>query len=161
MSIETRSFIGLTMFVADELPATNDSAGFEALTWIPVKGLVTGPALGVTHSAVEIPDLQTGFGLAVKGMGQGIESSLVCRAIANDPGQAKLKELAEAGRGEASIKVGWGSAAGQALDDGDPVKYAQGFLHSYRENAATGDSYEGFEVTFRQNAAHVNAVEPA
>lgn len=158
---DTKSFIGLTLFVADELPATNNAAGFEALTWLKVNGLVTGPAFGVTHAAVEIPDLQTGFGRAVKGMGQGMESSLSCRYISGDAGQEKLKELAELGGGVASIKIGWGTGANQALVQDDEVKYAQGFLHSYQENAATGDSFEGFTVTFRQNAPHVVDEEPA
>lgn len=161
MSLDTRSFIGLTLYIAESVPATNDAAGFEALNWVLVDGLVTGPAFGVTHSAIDIPDLRTGFGKAVKGMGQGMESPMTFSAKANDAGQTLIKQLAETGGGVGSVKIGWGSAANEQLDEGDPVKYASGFFHTYQENPASADSYEGFEVTFRQNAAHILATEPA
>ena len=158
----SRSHIGKTMFVSAALPETNDTAGFEALSWTPVAGLVQGPQFGYQHAMIEIPDLQTGRGSAVKGMGTGAESSMALKLTPNsDAGQELVKTIADGPQGKVSIKLVRGSGTGNAVQAGDPVEYAQGILHSYMLNAADGDSYEGFTVSFRQNAEHVTGTEPA
>jgi hypothetical protein len=146
----TRSFIGSTIYVAVGAPATNNAAGFEALTWVKVNGLVTGPGFGVTHATVEIPDLETGFGRGVKGMGQGMESQMTFREIEADPGQLAIRGLANAGGGVGSLRINF-----EGVAPGSPVEYAQGFFHSAQGNPVTGENYSGFSITFRQNQASV------
>lgn len=157
----SRSHIGKTMFVSATLPASNTTSAFEGVSWTEVAGVVNGPQLGYQHAMIEIPDLKLGRGTAVKGMGTGSESTMAFRLVADDAGQGIVKTIADSAQGQVSIKMVRGSGSGNAVTAGDPVEYAQGILHSYTLNAADGDSYEGFSVTFRQNAEHLTGTEPA
>lgn len=161
--MSTGSHIGKTIYVAEALPATNDAAGFQALTWVKVNGVQTLPQLGVTHSDIPVPDLQTGFTAGIKGAGTGNDSTMTFRKVASDAGQEDVRNRANAGGtgGAASIKIVKGSGTDQAPATGDPVQYAQGYLHSYLEIQGDDSSHEGFSVNFRQNALTVDATEPA
>jgi hypothetical protein len=159
----SKSNIGKTIYVAEALPATNNEAGFDALTWVKVNGLVSVGSLGVSHSNIDVPDLQTGFTTGVKGAGTGNDVSIVFRTVASDAGQEDVRNLANAGGAAAvgSIKIVRGTGASQAPAVGDAVQYAQGYFHTYTENEASDTSYEGFTVQFKQNAATVDALEDA
>lgn len=159
----TGSHIGKTIFVAQAVPATNDAAGFAALTWVKVNGLQTLPELGISHSMIEVPDLQTGFTTGLKGAAAGNDSTSTFRMIAGDTGQGNVRTLANAGgtSGRGSIKIVKGSGTNQAPVTGDPVQYAQGVFHSYVEIQGDDSSHEGFSVGFRQNALTVDATQPA
>lgn len=158
----TGSHIGKTIYVAEALPATNNAAGFEALTWVKVNGVQTLPQLGVTHSDIPVADLQTGFTSGIKGAATGNDSTMTFRMVASDAGQEDVRNRANAGGtgGAASIKIVKGSGADQAPATGDPVQYAQGYLHSYVEIQGDDSSHEGFSVNFRQNALTVDATNP-
>lgn len=157
--------IGQTLYVATALPATNTTAGFEALTWVQVKGIQTLPVFGVSHSNTDIADLATGFTSGTKGAGAGKETQFTYRAIAADSGQGNCETQAVDAHGLASMKIVKGSGAdagdGPAPVTGDVVKYAQGYLHSYEENAGTDSSFEGGTVTFKQNNFTIVGAEPA
>lgn len=159
----SQSQIGKTIYVATALPATNNEAGFDALTWTKVNGLVSVGSLGVSHSNIDVPDLQTGFTTGVKGAGTGNDVAIVFRTVASDSGQGSIQTLADAGGTGAvgSIKIVKGTGAGQAPATGDPVEYAQGYFHSLAFNEASDSSYEGFTVQFKQNALTVRALEDA
>ena len=156
----TANHIGKTIYFAAAAPATNDSTGFEALTWVQVKGAITLPQLGVSHSMVDIPDLQSGFTSAVKGAAQGVESSATFRDVASDTGQGNVKTASTDQQGIGSIKIVNGSGTDNAPVTGDVVEYAQGVVHSYQPNQAESGGYEGFTVSFRQNDFTVAATEP-
>ena len=156
----SRNHLGKTLYVAVGAPTANTDAAFEALTWVKVEGLVTGPQFGYQHATIEIPSLTDGRNTAVKGMGSGMDSVMTFTKVAADAGQIALKGLADGATGVGSVKVVTGSGANNAPVAGDPVQYAQGYFHSYTENQATGDSYEGFSVSLRQNDPHVDAEEP-
>lgn len=158
----TGSHIGKTIYIAPALPATNDAAGFEALTWTKVSGVQTLPQLGVSHADIPIPDLQTGFTAGIKGAGTGNDSTMSFRDVPSDTGQTNIRTLADAGGtgGNCSIKIVKGSGTAQAPAAGDPVQYAQGYVHSFIEIQGDDSSHEGFSVNFRQNALTVDAVEP-
>ncbi|QDP53957.1 MAG: hypothetical protein GOVbin2937_34 [Prokaryotic dsDNA virus sp.] len=156
----TDNFIGRTIYMADAAPATNDNTGFEALTWVKVNGLITLPQLGVTHSMIDVPDLQTGFTSAVKGAGQGVDTTATFRNVPSDTGQDNLKTAANSQDGIISFKIVDGSGTDNAPASGDPVEYATGIAHSYQPNQGDNSNYEGFSVGFRQNAATVVATEP-
>lgn len=160
----TRNNLGKTLFVAQALPATNDDAGFEALTWVQVKGLQVLPQLGISHADIEVPDLATGFTKTLKGAASGVESTMAFRNVANDAGQEDVEEQAVDAQGLISVKIVTGSGAdtgdGPAPAAGDPVQYAQGTCKNYQEIQGDTTSHEGFTVAFRQNDFTVNAVEP-
>lgn len=158
----TDNTIGWSIYLEDAHPATNDAAGFEALTWTLVGGLVQGPQFGISHNIIEIPDLLTGFTDVVKGAGTGVDTQMQFRAVDSDTGQALAKTVAESENGVASLKlVVDGTGAAGAPATGDTVVYAQGILHSYQPNQPTITSYDGFSVSFRQKKLAIYATQPA
>ena len=165
--MSTTSHIGKRLFVAQALPATNDDTGFEALTWVEVKGVQVLPQLGVTHANIDVPDLSSGFTRGVKGASTGNDSTMTVRKIAADAGQVDLRELADAGgtSGVGSIKIvkasGTLTDGVPAVETGDLVQYAQGYFHSYVEIQGDTTTHEGFSVNFKQNGVTVDDTEPA
>jgi hypothetical protein len=157
-----QSYLGISIFVSPTTPTTNTEAAFEALTWTEAEYLVTGPALGYTHSMIDIPDLKTGKGVGVKGMGQGQDTTMTFRIEGGElaTGQIIVKARADHPQGNSSIKMVRGTGTNLAPAAGDPVVYAQGVLHSYTENEATDSNYEGFSVGFRLNAEPIRAEQP-
>ena len=155
------NFIGQTIFVEEAHPSANTSTAFEALTWVKVNGVITLPQLGVTHSMIDVPDLQTGFTSAVKGAGQGVDTTATFREVASDAGQGDIKDAANSQAGILSIKIVDGSGAANAPVAGDPVIYAQGIAHSHQPNQGDNASFEGVTISFRQNAPTIVATEPA
>jgi len=156
----TESHIGATLYISTTLPATNDTAGFESLSWTKVSGLIQEPQLGLSHSAIDVPELESGFTQALKGAAQGNESTITFRDVDGDTGQTDLLSAARGRPGDVAIKVGYGTGANYALTSGDEVKYAQGIVMSPLLNQGGNDSYKGFQVTFRQNAEEVIGTEP-
>lgn len=157
----TQNHIGYSVYVATAVPTTNDSTGFEALTWVKVNGLVQGPQLGYEHDQIAIPDLTTGFEDSVKGMGRGTDTQMQFRTVASDTGQGNVRTQATDDDGTASVKLVRGTGTDNAPAEGDYVEYAQGYLHSFLPNQPTGSSYEGFTVSFRSTNKPVVATEPA
>tara|TARA_B100000678_G_scaffold138199_1_gene115470 strand:- start:1665 stop:2150 length:486 start_codon:yes stop_codon:yes gene_type:complete len=159
----TGSHIGKTIYVAEAVPATNTDAGFEALTWVKVEGVQTLPQLGVSHSNIDVPDLETGFTSGLKGAGSGNDSTATFRLVDADAGQEDIRDLANASGTAAngSIKIVKGSGTDNAPTEGDPVQYAQGYFHSYLEIQGDDSTHEGFSVNFKQNALTIDATEPA
>jgi hypothetical protein len=160
----TRNHLGKTLYVAQAVPATNDDTGFEALTWVQVKGPQVLPQLGVSHADIEVPDVATGFTQVIKGAASGVESTMSFRNVDSDDGQEDIMEQAVNAQGLVSIKIVTGSGTdsgdGPAPTAGDPVQYAQGVVKNYQEIQGDTTTHEGFSVTFRQNDFTVNAVEP-
>lgn len=156
------SHIGKTLWYAVALPATNNAAGFAALTWIKINGVQTLPQLGVSHSNIDVPDLQTGFTSGIKGAGAGSDTAATFRAIPLDTGQIGIRVIADAGGtlGTASIRIVKGSGVAQAPVAGNPVQYAQGYFHSFMEIQGDDTSHEGFSVNFKQNSLTIDATIP-
>ena len=159
----TRNNIGKSVYYSTALPATNDAAGFEALTWVELEFPETLPQFGVTNNNIDIPDLKSGFTKGSKGAASGVDSqgSFRIDGSALATGQAAFKTLCDSPGGACAVKIGTGTGTAQALAAGDAVEYAQGYVHSYQENQATDSSYEGAVYNFKQNALTVKGTEPA
>lgn len=144
-------FIGKTIEVAQALPATNDSAGFAALTYTKVNGVQILPTFGLAHNNIDRDDLESGFTEGLKGAASGTDSTMTFRDVDGDAGQALLKAAANASgiSGDLSVKI---------VDaNGNAEEYAQGYAHSFTPNQGDNSSYEGFTVNFKQNAVSVEA----
>ena len=164
----SRPHIGKRIFISPTLPTTNDAAGFEALDdFDEALGWQTLPQLGFTHATIPVPDGPSGITQGMKGAGEGVESTMSFRLIVGDDGQELLQALADGG-GQSSVGCIKIVSASGALDSdgvpavlpGDRVQYAQGFFHSYAEVQGDTTSFEGFTVSFRQNALTITDVEP-
>jgi hypothetical protein len=154
--------------VATAIPATNNAAGFEALTWVDVKGLQTAPQLGSDHETVTSPNVTTGRNTVLKGAVTGTSSTSTVARLEGDAGQGNVKTLAEAmGEGSyGSVKLvrptgARGADGVPAIETGDRVQYAFGMFSAYVENQASSDSEDGFSFNFQQNGDTVTATEPA
>jgi hypothetical protein len=161
----TSNQIGLTLYGVAGAPATNDSTGFEALTWVQLKGTQELPIFGVTHANIDVADLGTGFTSGVKGAATGNDSTLTYHGDGTDTGIATAIVAAANEAGIYSLKIVRGTGAdtgdGPAPVTADIVEYAQGYLHTFALNAKNDSSNEGGTISFKQNAVTVNAAEPA
>ena len=109
-----KNHLGKSIFVSAANPATNNAAGFEALTWTEVAGLQQLPQLGITHAGIDVPDLKSGFTGAVKGAASGKDTQMVFRAVAGDAGAAILLAQANDNTGDLSVKIVDGSGTDNA-----------------------------------------------
>lgn len=158
----TRNNIGKTLYISAAHPATNDTTGFQALTWTQVESPLTLFQLGSSNAMIDVEHLVAGFTEAVKGQATGNESTATF-AIDDSTlgtGQSALKTAANSAGGVLSVKIGTGTGTGGALQTGDDVQYAYGIVHSYLENEITSGTTEGFSVSFRQNDYTVTGTEP-
>jgi hypothetical protein len=161
----TNNNIGLTLYGVAGAPATNNKAGFEALTWVQLKGTQSLPVFGVTHNNIDVSDLGTGFTSGVKGAATGNDTTITYHGDGTDTGIATAIVAAKAQAGIYSLKIVRGSGAdtgdGPAPVAGDVVQYAHGYLHTYAENEKDDSTFEGATINFKQNAATVDDVEPS
>ena len=159
----TRNQIGKKIFFSATLPATNNAAGFEALTWVELEYPQSLPQFGISHANIDVEDLASGFTKGVKGAATGVDSQGSCRIedSALETGQAAFAAICKAAGGDVALKIGTGSGTAGALVEDDPVVYAQGYAHSYQENQATVSAYEGFVYNFKQNEPEIADTEPA
>lgn len=160
----TDTHIGKTIYIATEVPSGNSDSDFAALTWVLAKGVQVLPKLGTTHEEVDIDDLGTGFSQGKKGKGKGVTSTMTFRHVEGDSGQQTLIDKAEDQEGLISVMIVKGSGAmtahGPAPQQGDPVEYAKGFVHSHEPMEGNSTTHEGFSVSFRQNDKTVRAAYP-
>jgi hypothetical protein len=160
----TESNIGLTLWGVAGAPATNNAAGFEALTWVQLKGMDNLPVFGVTHANNDVRDIATGFTSGNKGAATGKDTSFTYNGDGTDTGVATAITAAETRPGTYSLKTVRGSGTdagdGPAPASGDPVQYAQGYLHTYEENPKDDSTNEGASINFKQNAPTVVATQP-
>tara|TARA_R110000851_G_C12776578_1_gene534798 strand:- start:12 stop:500 length:489 start_codon:yes stop_codon:yes gene_type:complete len=161
----TNNNIGLTLWGVAGAPATNDAAGFAALTWVQLKGHQTAPVFGVTHNNIDVSDLGTGFTSGVKGAATGNDATFTYHGDGTDTGIATAIVAAEDMAGIYSLKIVRGSGTdagdGPAPVTGDIVEYAHGYLHTYAPNEKDDASFEGASINFKQNAPTVKSTQPA
>jgi hypothetical protein len=138
--------IGTTIAISTGIPATFDEAGYEAMTWTPVPGLVSIGEVGDDHASIQVPDLETGRSKTLKGELTGTTTPLAFREIAGNAGQAAMK-AACATRGEYSFRI--------AEPDG-AERYLSGVAMSYKRNARNNTSYAGFTCSITNNYDEVS-----
>lgn len=144
--------IGTAVAIATGVPATNDKAGYEAMTWVVVNGIIEAPTFATSHADIEVPDLATGFTTALKGAETGVDSSIVWRTIAADAGQAAVIAAAAA-RATYSIRT---------IEPGATVyKYAHGIVKSFEPNKPTVSSFDGGQAMFRPNIVGLTTTAPS
>lgn len=137
------SLVTSTFWISNSLPATENEAGYEALTWTQVKGIGMAGAPKFAHSLIDVPDLESGITRAVKGMKAGEDTDLNFRFIASDAGQA-LVDTCDQSTTDCSVKWVHPTAANKTT-------YAQGVIHSLSMNEFDGENYAGSVFKFRPN----------
>lgn len=151
--------IGASLYVATSLPATNDTAGFEALSWVKLDGPVQYPQFGTTHADVQVPNAETGFDKMGKGAASGQATSFACQISDGENGHSEVKALADGRPGEGSLKIAYGDAG--TVEAGDDVEYAAGVFKDFVRNQGDSTTHRGFTSGFTQNDFTVEGTEPA
>jgi hypothetical protein len=146
--------IGTKLAIAEGLPATRDAAGFGALTFEQINGIVSIGARGFSNAAINVPDLETGISTTLKGEETGNTVTVTCRTIPGDDGQADAKAACEA-RGGTSGEYSWR----ETKPDGR-VNYYTGPAMSLEDNEASVSSYEGFTFQVALNGRKVEVAAP-
>lgn len=161
MSTTVKTHKGKQVWVSASRPATNDAAGFEALSdWTRLTGYVGGLALGMEGSSVEAEDIALGLTLTGRGLDAGKESEISYRRVDSDAGQALIDTIVATCEGFGSVKV-IAAACNAAAVAGDPVAYAQGYFMGGGDNEITGGDPDQGIVTFKQELPTVKDDEPA
>lgn len=153
------NLIGAKLAIATGRPATIDSTGYAALTWVEAAaGTVSIGAIGDTNETITVPDLTTGRNMTIKG---AVTGDVVNIALSRQRGaggalttaQAAFQAAAQAMGGEYSIRVVEAGASG-------PTHYFTGAVMNWKETEMTTTSYAGFTFDVAINTTPV-VVYPA
>jgi hypothetical protein len=134
--------IGTTLAIATGLPATFDEAGYEAMTWVNIAGLVSIGEVGDDHETISVPDLTLGRIRTIKGAATGTTIAIALREVLLDAGQAAAEVAAKAAGGEYSFRVG--EPAGKE-------QYFSGVCMSWKRTERSTGSYAGFTFSVTTN----------
>jgi hypothetical protein len=137
------NLIGTKIAIATGRPATNDKAGFDALTpWVEADaGTVSIGAIGDTNETITVPDLTTGRNTTIKGAVTGdvvnvaFSRQRVAATGALTAAQAAFQAAAQAAGGEYSIRV---------TEAGGVIHYFTGQVMNWKKTEMTTTSYAGF-----------------
>lgn len=136
--------IGTKLAIATGRPATQDAAGYAALTWVEAPdGIVSIGAVGDTNETITVPDVTTGRNMTLKGAKTGdvVNVALSRKRVASTgaltASQLAFKAAAQAAGGEYSYRV---TEAGT----GGMIQYFTGAVMNWKENERTTSSYAGF-----------------
>lgn len=138
--------IGTTLAIATGLPATFTEAGYEAMTWVNIVGLVSIGELGDDNEAITVPDLTAGRIRTLKGAATGTTVAVALRApIAGEviTGQTNVRAAAAATTGaEYSFRI---------TDASGNSEYVSGVVMSFKRTERTTSSYEGYTFSVTAN----------
>jgi len=140
--------ISSELHVAAAKPATDDQAGYEALTFTEVEGVVNIGEFGDNSEDVTATRLKDGRTEHFNGAKDGGEIQVQAISNASDPGQI-------------IVKAGSGTNTTHSFKIVDPngnATYFFGRLANWTQSERTASSYEGVAFTMRRNS---DAVEVA
>jgi hypothetical protein len=140
--------IGSTIFIATGAPATNNKAGFDALTWVEIEDVTSLGSFNVEQNTAENTPVKTGFTQSVKTSTKGVAAPLAFIGDGTATGQAAVKAACAAST-QFSIKV--------IEATGTNYKAASGIFYSYTDNEISADMELGATCTFLANALPIDA----
>lgn len=140
------SDIGTTIAFAAGVPAAFTEAGYEAMTWANVVGLVSVGEVGDDHETISVPDLTAGRVRSLKGAATG---SVVPIALRGElPGEV----ITGRNSVEAAAKSNVHAENSLRITDGAGNEdYISGVFMSWKRNERTTSSYEGFSFVVTVN----------
>ena len=138
--------IGTTIAIATGVPATFDEAGYEAMSFVNIVGLVSIGELGDEHESISVPDLTAGRIRTLKGAATGTTVAIALRAPLSGEvvtGQTNAKTAATANGGqEHSFRI---------LDASGNAEYVSGVAMSWKRSERSTSSYEGYSFSLTAN----------
>lgn len=121
--------LGTTIAISATLPATENEAGYEALTFITIGEVTEIPEFGAEHDVVTHVPLATGITAKYHGAKNNGSMSLPMALDRTDAGQTALK-TALTGKGRVAFEVTYADGS---------VDYFQGKAMSFRRGASIGE----------------------
>jgi hypothetical protein len=140
------SYIGSKVSLVAGLPATFNSTGYAALTFVEVKGIVDVGEIGDQQNDITI-DTLVGRVQHVNGSSDLGEIAVSYNFIDADPGQVIVRGAA-----------GSNSAHSFMVEDADGKKaYFHGVIANLRDRARTSSEYKGETFVIRGNSEVIRA----
>lgn len=145
--------IGTTLAIATGLPTTFTEAGYEALTWVNIVGLVSVGETGDENESISIPDLTAGRIRIRKGAATGTTIPVALRAPLTGEtvtGQTNAKAACDTTTGaEYSFRI---------MDASGNSDYVSGVAMSWKRTERTTSSYEGYTFQITTNYPIIQGV---
>lgn len=140
------SYIGAVIACVANTPATIDSAGFGALTYVTIGNIVEFGEVGDTSNDITIETL-AGRVAHVNGAKDGGEISFTFAIDGADSGQTILKNNSNTNT-EVSFKI---------TDPDGGITYFHGKVANVRDQSRSNSNYKGMTGAIRVNSATVRA----
>ncbi len=137
--------LGKKLYIATGLPATFDQAGYEAQTWVQVKGVEDMGEIGVTHATISVNDLEAGRTYNKKGAATGTSTNVTLRNLPGDAGQAALKAAC------ADVSATNDEYSYYAEDQAGAIEYWSGSAHSWNHRRSGLNTSAGFTCTIEND----------
>ena len=138
---DTLTNIGTSLFVSTSAPATEDQAGYEALTWIEVLGVSSIGEVGASHNMLNHTDIKSGDVRKGHGEKNNGDPAVQYRAIEGDAGQQALKTALDT-LSTISVKI---------LRASGLTQYSQGLVSGATTNEASASSVYAKSSTLALN----------
>lgn len=151
--MEVQTSTGLTLSVVADTPATEDQAGYEALSYIEVGEVVSVSEYGASQEVVNHQPLKTGITEKYKGFTNYGSVAVEMGRVASDAGQQALADGTSGGANdfsEHSFKFEYPS--------GD-VDYFQGKIFGYTKNPGGANSIVSASTNIEINTK-ITEVQP-
>lgn len=142
---DTFQEIGTELHAVVGKPATFDAAGFAALSWVEVLGVISIPERGDTVADVNEATLKDGRVEHFAGQKDGGSLSVPIKHIEGDAGQALLK-------GAAGLNT---TVSFKEVDIDGTVTYYYGRVAEMRRRESTTSSFKGWMASVRVNSARL------
>ncbi|SMP37051.1 hypothetical protein [Shimia sagamensis] len=141
--------LGIKLRVASGKPETENQAGYGALTWKQVKGVLSLPQRGDTVTDVSEPTLEDGRVEHFNGAKDGGVIDVPIKSIEADAGQAALS-------------AGAGSNTTYSFQEVDPdgeAHFFYGRIQDFVRREATPSSFKGYIAKIAINSARFTGTE--
>jgi hypothetical protein len=133
------TYIGGTLSVSASTPATEDEAGYDALSWTEIGNVLSIGELGATTGVISVNPIKTGVTKHYNGMKDLGEIPIAVEFDASDAGMTIL-EAGNNGSTVHSFKVA--DADGREL-------FWQGLIANLRDTARDGETHRGKTFVIR------------
>lgn len=140
--------IGSTIHIATGAPATNNKAGFDALTFVEIEDVTSIGAISIEQQTSESTPVKTGFTQSVKTSSKGAAMPIAFIGDGSRAGQAAVKAACEAS-GAFSVKI--------VNADSTNYKASSGIFYNFANNEISADVEVGATVQFIPNAPFIDA----
>lgn len=130
--------IGTKLYVSNALPATENQAGYEALTWTAVGEVTELPEHGPSHEVVTHVPLATGITQKFHGVKNNGSMAVPYAVDRDDAGQVIVNTILTT-RNRASFKIEWPDNPGGT----GTADYFQGKVMSATRGASSGAASAG------------------